>query len=102
MHGFSAGRFVSSHNAQGLFCMSMNVCCLSSISQSVLEKLDDAAVVRECSLRMVQCKVLKRLELLAQKDLSHDPEMTDDLKFLQVSLPNKTDYQLPSRICVCE
>ena len=80
----------------------MNVCCLSSISQSVLEKLDDAAVVRECSLRMVQCKVLKRLELLAQKDLSHDPEMTDDLKFLQVSLPNKTEYQLPSRICVCE
>ena len=58
--------------------------------QSVLEKLEDASVVRECSLCMVQCKVLKRLELLAQKDLSHDPEMTDDLKFLQVSSTSST------------
>uniref|UniRef100_A0A5K3EUN7 V-type proton ATPase subunit H n=1 Tax=Mesocestoides corti TaxID=53468 RepID=A0A5K3EUN7_MESCO len=54
--------------------------------RSVLEKLENPALVRECSLRMVQCKVLKRLELLAQKDFSHDPEMTDDLKFLQETL----------------
>ncbi|KAL5969487.1 V-type proton ATPase subunit H, partial [Taenia solium] len=54
--------------------------------RSVLEKLDDPAVMRECSLRMVQCKALKRLELLSQKDLSHDPEMTEDLKFLQETL----------------
>ncbi|VDM18061.1 unnamed protein product [Hydatigera taeniaeformis] len=54
--------------------------------RSVLEKLDDPALMRECSLRMVQCKALKRLELLSQKDLSHDPEMTEDLKFLQETL----------------
>lgn len=62
--------------------------------QSVLEKLDDPAVMRECSLRMVQCKALKRLELLSQKDISHDPEMTEDLKFLQVRVPRSLPFYL--------
>ncbi|KAL7055029.1 hypothetical protein AAHC03_024273 [Spirometra sp. Aus1] len=59
--------------------------------RSVLEKLEDSPLFRQSALRLVQCKVLKRLELLAQKDFSHDPEMTDDMKFLQETL--KTSVQ---------
>ncbi|VDQ02189.1 unnamed protein product [Trichobilharzia regenti] len=41
---------------------------------------------RECGLRLVQYKVLRELELLGQKDFSHDPELTDDIAFLNEKL----------------
>jgi len=57
--------------------------------RSILEKLENTQqqqLLRDCALCLVQCKTLKRLDLLAQKDYSHDPEMTDDVKFLQETL----------------
>ncbi|VDP76053.1 unnamed protein product [Schistosoma mattheei] len=53
--------------------------------RSILEKLPTNAEQRDCGLRLVQYKVLKELELLNQKDFSHDPELTEDITFLNVS-----------------
>ncbi|VDP75850.1 unnamed protein product, partial [Schistosoma curassoni] len=54
--------------------------------QSILEKLPTNAEQRDCGLRLVQYKVLKELELLNQKDFSHDPELTEDIAFLNEKL----------------
>ncbi|KAM7534160.1 hypothetical protein Aperf_G00000106545 [Anoplocephala perfoliata] len=67
-----------------------------ALMRSILEQTEGSPAMRECSLRMVQCKALKRLDLLAQKDLSYDPEMTEDLKFLLDTL--KTSVQDVSSI----
>ncbi|VDO56311.1 unnamed protein product [Schistosoma margrebowiei] len=52
----------------------------------ILEKLPTNAEQRDCGLRLVQYKVLKELELLNQKDFSHDPELTEDIAFLNEKL----------------
>ncbi|VEL25634.1 unnamed protein product [Protopolystoma xenopodis] len=49
----------------------------------ILEKLPPP-YYRDCALAMVQCKVLKQLKLLNQKDFSHDPEISDDMAYLEV------------------
>uniref|UniRef100_A0A5K4F3X0 V-type proton ATPase subunit H n=2 Tax=Schistosoma mansoni TaxID=6183 RepID=A0A5K4F3X0_SCHMA len=54
--------------------------------RSILEKLPTNAEQRDCGLRLVQYKVLKELELLNQKDFSHDPELTEDISFLNEKL----------------
>ncbi|KAG5441024.1 V-type proton ATPase subunit H [Clonorchis sinensis] len=57
-----------------------------ALFRSVLEKLLTPAERRTCGLSLVQCKVLRQLDLLRQKDYSHDPELTDDMNFLNEKL----------------
>ncbi|VUZ52954.1 unnamed protein product [Hymenolepis diminuta] len=57
-----------------------------ALMRSILGQLSDARTKRAISLRMVQHKALKRLELLNQKELNHDPEMSEDLKVLRDDL----------------
>jgi V-type H+-transporting ATPase subunit H len=51
-----------------------------------LEKLPEPSQVRECALAMVQCKVLKQLEVIQQRKLDHDPELQEDLQYLTETL----------------
>ncbi|KAF6773654.1 hypothetical protein AHF37_07670 [Paragonimus kellicotti] len=55
-----------------------------ALFRSILEKLPTPADQRACGLCLVQCKVLRQLELLSQKDFSHDPELTEDMTYLTV------------------
>ncbi|CAL8073697.1 unnamed protein product [Calicophoron daubneyi] len=57
-----------------------------ALFRSILERLPTPAAQRNCGLSLVQCKVLRQLELLSQKDFSHDPELTDDMQFLTEKL----------------
>ncbi|VDO03011.1 unnamed protein product [Rodentolepis nana] len=59
--------------------------CLA-LMRSILDQLTDARTKRAISLRMVQNKALKRLDILALKELNHDPEMLADLKVLRDTL----------------
>ncbi|THD19703.1 V-type proton ATPase subunit H [Fasciola hepatica] len=57
-----------------------------ALFRSLLEKLPTPTEQRNFGLSLVQCKVLRQLELLSQKDFSHDPELTDDMTFLTEKL----------------
>ncbi|KAF5401253.1 V-type proton ATPase subunit H [Paragonimus heterotremus] len=57
-----------------------------ALFRSILEKLPTPADQRACGLSLVQCKVLRQLELLSQKDFSHDPELTEDMTYLTEKL----------------
>ncbi|VDP79235.1 unnamed protein product [Echinostoma caproni] len=57
-----------------------------ALFRSLLEKLPTPTEQRNLGLSLVQCKVLRQLELLSQKDFSHDPELTDDMAFLTEKL----------------
>ncbi|KAL3315385.1 hypothetical protein Ciccas_005984 [Cichlidogyrus casuarinus] len=66
----------------------------AALFRSVLEKILDtqnSQDIRNCSLTLVQCKVLRRVELLMTKDYSHDKELADDLQFLQDKLSNSVN-----------
>lgn len=53
--------------------------------QNLLEKTTDRDVLQEMSLSMVQCKVLKQLELLESRKFD-DPDIMEDLEFLMEKL----------------
>ncbi|KAL3889425.1 hypothetical protein ACJMK2_001769 [Sinanodonta woodiana] len=50
-----------------------------------LEKVEEREIVQENALAMVQCKVLKQLELLEARKFD-DPDIVEDLQFLQEKL----------------
>jgi V-type H+-transporting ATPase subunit H len=49
--------------------------------QNLLEKPEEKEFVTEHALSMVQCKVLKQLELLEARKFD-DPDIVDDIEFL--------------------
>lgn len=51
----------------------------------MLEKPEDREVVQEHALAMVQCKVVKQLELLEGRRLD-DPDIVEDLTYLNEKL----------------
>jgi len=51
----------------------------------MLEKPEERELVQENALAMVQCKVLKQLELLSARKFD-DPDIVEDLSFLQEKL----------------
>ena len=53
--------------------------------QNLLEKPEEKETVQENALAMVQCKVLKQLELLEARKFD-DPDIIEDLEFLQEKL----------------
>jgi len=53
--------------------------------RNILEKPDDKEIVRESALQMVQCKVLKALELMEGKKYD-DAEFQEDVEFLTKQL----------------
>lgn len=53
----------------------------------MLDKIEDREIVRENALQMVQCKVLKTLELLQEKK-HEDSELTEDIDYLIEQLQN--------------
>ncbi|KAG9511360.1 V-type proton ATPase subunit H [Fragariocoptes setiger] len=54
-----------------------------SVLRNLIEKVDDREISRENAILMVQCKVMKQLEMLQQSTQnSGDPELIDDVNFL--------------------
>lgn len=53
--------------------------------RNLLEKPEERETIQENALAMVQCKVLKQLELLEARKFD-DPDIVDDLEFLQQKL----------------
>jgi V-type H+-transporting ATPase subunit H len=53
--------------------------------QNLLEKPGEKEFVTEHALSMVQCKVLKQLELLEARKFD-DPDIVDDIEFLTEKL----------------
>jgi V-type H+-transporting ATPase subunit H len=51
----------------------------------LLEKPEERELVQENALSMVQCKVLKQLELLEARKFD-DPDIVEDLQYLQEKL----------------
>ena len=56
-----------------------------ALLRNLIEKPTDADVIRENSIQMVQCKVLKQLEILAQRKFE-DEDITADIEFLNERL----------------
>ncbi|XP_064597515.1 V-type proton ATPase subunit H-like [Liolophura sinensis] len=63
--------------------------------RNLLEKTTDRDVLQEMALSMVQCKVLKQLELLESRKFD-DPDIMEDLEFLmeklQVSIQDLSSF----------
>uniref|UniRef100_A0A915KQN8 ATPase V1 complex subunit H C-terminal domain-containing protein n=1 Tax=Romanomermis culicivorax TaxID=13658 RepID=A0A915KQN8_ROMCU len=55
--------------------------------RNILEKPEDREIIRESGLQMVQCKVLKSLELMESKKFD-DAEFQEDVVFLTNQLQN--------------
>jgi len=55
--------------------------------RNMLDKVEDHDIVRDNALQMVQCKVLKTLELLQEKK-HEDSELTEDIEYLIEKLLN--------------
>lgn len=55
--------------------------------KNILEKPEDKEIVRESALQMVQCKVLKALELMEGRKFD-DAEFQEDVEFLTKHLQN--------------
>uniref|UniRef100_A0A914V7N8 V-type proton ATPase subunit H n=1 Tax=Plectus sambesii TaxID=2011161 RepID=A0A914V7N8_9BILA len=53
--------------------------------RNMIEKVDDREIVRDDALQMVQCKVLKTLELMDNKKFD-DAELQEDIEFLTEKL----------------
>lgn len=51
------------------------------LRQNFLEKPDEPSIVRENSINMIQCKVLKNLVNL-QQNPREDPDVVDDINYL--------------------
>ncbi|KER28360.1 hypothetical protein T265_04816 [Opisthorchis viverrini] len=80
--GTMAGQDIASQADEGLYQLGTN----NRKFFDGLEKQLTPAERRTCGLSLVQCKVLRQLDLLRQKDYSHDPELTDDMNFLNEKL----------------
>ncbi|KAB7503087.1 V-type proton ATPase subunit H [Armadillidium nasatum] len=58
-----------------------------AVFRNLIEKPEDSSVARENCIQMVQCKVLKQLEILAQRKFE-DEDITSDIEFLNEKLQN--------------
>ena len=55
--------------------------------QNLLEKPEEREIVQDHALSMVQCKVLKQLQLLEGRKFD-DPDITEDIEYLNEHLQN--------------
>lgn len=54
-----------------------------AVLRNLIEKVDDREIARENAIIMVQCKVMKQLEIIKQSaQASSDPELIDDVEYL--------------------
>ena len=53
--------------------------------QNLLEKVEEVQILRDNALQMVQCKVLKTLELMSARKYD-DPDLTEDIEFVSEKL----------------
>ena len=53
----------------------------ASLSRNLIEKPEEAEVKKENCISMVQCKVMKQLELLEQRKFE-DEDIQEDISFL--------------------
>ena len=60
-------------------------CLKTYIFQNMIEKPEEREVVQENALAMIQCKVLKQLEVLLGQKIE-DPDITEDIEFLTENL----------------
>lgn len=58
-----------------------------AVFRNLIEKPDDHAICRENCIQMVQCKVLKQLEILSQRKFD-DEDITADIEYLNEKLQN--------------
>jgi len=58
-----------------------------AVFRNLIEKPDDPAICRENCIQMVQCKVLKQLEILSQRKFD-DEDITADIEYLNEKLQN--------------
>lgn len=58
-----------------------------AVFRNLIEKPDDKAICRENCIQMVQCKVLKQLEILSQRKFD-DEDITADIEYLNEKLQN--------------
>ena len=52
--------------------------------QNLIEKVEEAQVIKENCISMVQCKVLKQLEFIEQRKFD-DEDIQADIEFLKVT-----------------
>lgn len=53
--------------------------------QNLIEKPEETSISRDNAIAMVQCKVLKQLDILQSRRFD-DPDITEDLQFLTETL----------------
>ncbi|XP_076056448.1 V-type proton ATPase subunit VhaSFD isoform X2 [Oratosquilla oratoria] len=58
-----------------------------AVFRNLIEKPEDPVIARENCIQMVQCKVLKQLEILAQRKFE-DEDITADIEYLNEKLQN--------------
>jgi len=67
-----------------------------AVYRNLIEKPRDQAIARENSIQMVQCKVLRQLEILAGRKFE-DEDVTSDIEFLndklQVSIQDLSSFE---------
>merc|ERR1711862_584354 len=56
-----------------------------AVFRNLIEKVEEAQVIKENCISMVQCKVLKQLELLEQRKFD-DEDIAEDIEFLNSKL----------------
>ena len=56
---------------------------ISHLLQNLIEKVEEAQVIKENCISMVQCKVLKQLEFIEQRKFD-DEDIQADIEFLKV------------------
>ena len=64
------------------------------LSRNLIEKPEEAEVKKENCISMVQCKVMKQLELLEQRKFE-DEDIQEDISFLMEKM-NESVQDLPS------
>lgn len=58
-----------------------------AVFKNLIQNVEDKEIARENAIIMVQCKVVKQLEIIKQSMSSNgDPELLEDLEFLMVTL----------------
>ena len=75
-----------SHHLNSIFFFeSGHYYCANLHFQNLLEKPAEREIVQDHALSMVQCKVLKQLQLLEGRKFD-DPDITEDIEYLNETL----------------
>lgn len=72
-----------------------------TILQNLLEKPEEREIVQDHALSMVQCKVLKQLQLLEGRKFD-DPDITDDIEYLNETLQTSVQDLRYVRQFICD